>query len=109
MPAESKEVTEQIDWRGKATITGDLRLGRSEVLRSLRHVIPVGTKPRTSHHRLPGREKRRRRKCSTIFLERTRSYHQTNNIGTVSKATLWKLRRDEVDRIWAFPSAYIPS
>ena len=31
------------------------------------------------------------------------------NIGTVSKATLGKLLRDVVERIWAFPSSYIPS
>ena len=29
--------------------------------------------------------------------------------GTVSRATLWKLLRDGVERIWAFPSAHIPS
>ena len=35
---------------------------------------------------------------------------QTNmNIGTASKATLGKLLRDGVKRIWAFPSAEIPS
>ena len=28
---------------------------------------------------------------------------------TVSRATLGKLQRDGVERIWAFPSAYIPS
>ena len=31
------------------------------------------------------------------------------NIGTVSKATLGKLLRDWVERIWALPSAYVPS
>ena len=30
-------------------------------------------------------------------------------IGTVSKATLGKLLSDEVERMWTFPSAYIPS
>ena len=32
---ESREITEQIDWRTKKPITSGLRLGRSEVLRSL--------------------------------------------------------------------------
>ena len=61
---------------GKATLTRGLLLGRYEVLRSLRHyrgsktkditpsiawrreaeTLPVGTKPRTSHHRPPGGE-----------------------------------------------------
>ena len=31
------------------------------------------------------------------------------NIGTLSKATSGKLLRDGVERIWAFPRAYIPS
>ena len=41
---------------GKATLTSGLRLGRSEVLRSLRHYL-AGTKPGTSHHRSPGGER----------------------------------------------------
>ena len=42
---ESKEMTEQTDWRAiKTTITGGLRLGRSEVLRILRHVTTCGHK-----------------------------------------------------------------
>ena len=32
-----REMTEQIDWPGKATITSGLRLERSEVFKSLRH------------------------------------------------------------------------
>ena len=64
---------------GKATLTRGLLLGRSEVLRSLRHyrrrkakditpsiawrreaeTLPVGTKPRTSHHRSPGGERQK--------------------------------------------------
>ena len=31
------------------------------------------------------------------------------NVGTVSKATLGKLLRDRVERVWAFRSAEIPS
>ena len=60
MPAESKAMTEQIDrLAGKAiTITGWLRLGRSEVVMSLRHYL-AGTKPRTSHHRSRGGERER--------------------------------------------------
>ena len=34
---ESKEMTEQIDWRAKQPFRGGLRLGSYEVLRSLRH------------------------------------------------------------------------
>ena len=41
---------------GKAALTSGLRLGRSEVLRSLRHYL-AGTKPRASHHRSTGGER----------------------------------------------------
>ena len=47
-------------------------IGSVEVLETL----PAGTKPRTSHHRSPGREKRRKRKRSMIFLEMTREGHR---------------------------------
>jgi hypothetical protein len=90
---------------GKATITGGLRLGRSEVARSM-ETLPAGTKPRTSHQGSPGGERRRKRKRSTIFLERTRERAIVNqtNIGTVSRATLGKFLRDRVECIRAFPS-----
>ena len=45
---------------GKATVTRGLRLGKSEVLRCLRHQ-PVGRRQRTSHHRFPGGERRWKR------------------------------------------------
>jgi len=46
-----------------------------------------------------------------IFLERMRERAIVNQtyIETVPKATLGKLLRDEVERIWAFLSAWIPS
>ena len=71
-------MTEQTAWRESATITGGLRLGISEVLKSLRHYLLV-TKPRTSHHRSPGGERRRKRERSTIFLERTRKGHRQSD------------------------------
>ena len=37
--------------------------------------LPVGTKPRTSHHRSPGGEGCGKKKHETIFLERTRKGH----------------------------------
>ena len=40
-----------------------------------------------------------------IFLKRTREGNRQSNIGTVSTATLGKLLRDGMERIWAFPSA----
>ena len=50
---------------GKAALTNGLRPGRSEVLRSLRHFLQ-GTKPRTSHHRSSGGERRGKKKHSMI-------------------------------------------
>ena len=67
--------------------------------------LPTRTKPRTSHDRSPGGERRGKRERSTIFLERTRETHRQTNTGTVSKATLGKLLRDGVERIQAFPRA----
>ena len=50
---ESKEVTEQIDWRAKhATITGGLRLGISGVLMSLRHYLRAQIQGRHAIDRL---------------------------------------------------------
>ena len=60
--------------------------------------IPVGTKPRTLHHPLPGGERHRKRKRSTIFLEMMRKgHHQSDqhwncfkgNIGGNSWQTGW--------------------
>ena len=91
---------------GKATITGGLLPGRSEVLRSLRH-NPL--RPQSQRHRTIDRlEERgyRKRKRSTILIERTRKRHRQSdqNIETVSRAALdWGQSRETV---W---SAYGPS
>ena len=72
---------------GNATITSllcnviETHYGSKEALREQRST--TGAKPRTSHHRPPGGERRGK----TIFPERTRQGNQTN-IGTVPKATL---------------------
>ena len=43
---------------GKATLTSGLLLERSEVCVQELETLPAGTKPKTSHHRLPGGERR---------------------------------------------------
>ena len=43
-----------------------------EVQRGLTEMLPTGTKPETSSHRPPERERRGKRRRSTIRLERTR-------------------------------------
>ena len=78
----------------------------------------AGTEPRTSHHRSHGGErlgqrerkkkkkKKRRKKHARLssLKGRERIFVNQTNIGTVSKATLGKVPRDGVERIWAFPS-----
>ena len=62
LPLNSPEcwgTNEQIDWRAKQqSLCNGLRLGRSEVLRNLRHCLRAQAKPRTSHHRSAGGEGR---------------------------------------------------
>ena len=48
-------------------------------------ILPAGTKPRTSHHRSPGEERRGKRKRQTIFLERTRGGGAIVNAGETSE------------------------
>jgi ribonuclease HI len=90
---------------GKATITGGLRLGRSEVVRSLRHYLRAQSQ---GHHTIDHLEERGIERGSaqrSSLGGRERAIVNQTNIGTVSRATLGKLLRDGVERIWAFPSA----
>ena len=98
-------MTEQIDWQAKQP--SQVFLGRSEVLRSLRHYLRAQSQ---GHHTINRLEERgvERGSARRPFFERMRGaiVNQTNiAIGTVSKPTLGKLLRDEVERICAFPSA----
>ena len=88
---------------GKATFTIGLLLGKSEVLRSLRHYLraPSQGQHTIDHLEERGVERGSARRSSFKGLERA-IVNQTN-VGTVSKATLGKLLRDGVKRIWAFP------
>ena len=93
---------------GKATLTIGLRLGRYEVLRSLRHYLRAQSQ---GHHTIDRLEERvadrgSARRSSLKGRERT-TVSQTST-GTVSKATLEKPLRDGVERICVFPSAQIP-
>ena len=100
-------MTEQIDadrLAGKATLTNGLLLGRSEMLRSLRHYLRAQNQGHHSIDRLEerGMERGSTRQSSLKGGERT--VVKQIYIGTVSKATLGNLLRDGVERIWAFPS-----
>ena len=106
---ESKEMTEQIDWlAGKATITGGwLHLGRSEVLRSLRHYI-MRAQSQGNHtiDRVEETNREERESAQRPSLrrrsERAIVIYQTN-IGTVSRETLRKLLRDGVGALMGLP------
>ena len=91
----------------KATLTSGLLLGRAQVLRSLRHYLRAQSQERQTIDRLEetGVERGSARRSS--LKGRERAIVNQTNIGAVSKATLGKLLRDGVERIWAFPSAYI--
>ena len=81
-----------------------LLLGRSEVLRCLRHYLRVQSQ---GHHTIDSLEETgvERGSARRISLkERERDIVNQTNIGTVSKRTMGKLLRDGVERIWAFPS-----
>ena len=86
---------------GKAIITSGLRLGRYEVLRSLRHYLWVQSQK--IPHRWPPREERRgKRKPLTTFLEKARQGHRQSH-------EHWKCLKDNVEetsdrRIRAFPT-----
>ena len=56
--------------------------------------LPAGTKPRTSHHQSPGGERGVKKGSArqSSFRGRERTIVNRMNIGTVSKATLGKLR-----------------
>ena len=90
---------------GKATLTSGSLLGRSEVLRSLRHYLRAQSQ---GHHTVDRPEERNVERGSarrSSLKGRERAIVNQTNIGTVSKATLGKLLRDEVECIWDFPSA----
>ena len=88
-----------------ADITSGLQLGRAEVLRGLRNFLSM---ERPEHHSIDllkerGGEKESGRHFTLVGGERP-VFNQTNNIGTVSRATLGRRLRDGVERVWAFPS-----
>ena len=94
---------------GKAAFTSGLLLGRSEVLRSLRHNLRAQSQEHHTIDRLEERGVKRRSARRSSLKGRERAIVNQTNIGTVSKATLEKHLRDMVERIWASPSAEIPS
>ena len=89
---------------GYASLTSGLLLGRSEVLRSLRHYLRTQSQ---GHHIIDCLEERGVERGSarqSSFKERERAIVNQTNIGTVSKATLGKRPRIGLEHIRAFSS-----
>ena len=80
---------------GKPTITNGLRLGRSEMLRSLRHYLRAQSQDHHNIDHLDERDVKRGSAGRSSFKGRERAIVNQTNIGTVLKATSGKLlRRD---------------
>ena len=79
------------------------------MLRSLRHYLRAQSQGHHTTDRLEERGVERGSARRSSVKGREKAIVSQTNIGTVSKATLWKLPRDGVELIWAFPSAQIPS
>ena len=90
---------------GKAPITNGLLLGRSEVLRSLRHYLREQSQEHHTIDRLEQKGVERGSARRSYLKGRERAIVSQTNIGTVSNATLGKLLRDWAERLRAFPSA----
>ena len=84
---------------GKAALTSALLLGRSEVLRSLRHYLRAQSQGHHTTDRLEERSVERRSARRSSLKGRERAIVSQTNIGTISKATLGELLRDAVERI----------
>ena len=87
---------------GKAALTNGLLLGRSKVLRSLRHYLRAQSQ---GHHIIDRQEERgvdRESARRSSLKGRERAIVNQTNVGTVSKATLGKLLRDGAERICFF-------
>ena len=90
-------------------ITSGLQLGRAEVIRGLRNFLNTD-KP--EHHSIDCLKERGVERGSgrhSTLQDRQRSVFNQANIGTVSRATLGKVLKDGAERVWAFPSATMPS
>ena len=91
-----------------ADITSGLQLGRAEVLRGLRNFLTTD-KPRHSIDRLKERGVEKGSGRHSTLQGRERSVFNQANIGIVSRATLGRLLTVGAERVWAFPSAAMPS
>ena len=92
-----------------ADITSGLQLGRAGVLRGLRNFLSTDKPEHHSIDRLKERGVEKGSGRHSTLQGRERSVFNQTNIGTVSRATWGRLLRDGAERVWAFPSATMPS
>ena len=105
----SNEIFHRSRLTNTTDITSGLQLGRAEVLRGLRKFLNMD---RPEHHSIDRLKERGVEKGSgrhSTLQGRERSVFKQTNSGTVSMATLGRLLRDWAERVWAFPSATMPS
>ena len=92
-----------------ANITTGLQFGRAEVLRGLRNFLNMDRPEHHSIDRLKERGVKNGSGRHSTLQGRERSVLNQATIGTVSRATLGRLLREGVERVWAFQSATMPS
>ena len=101
------------EWADRLASTADntsgLQLGRAEVLRGLRNFLSTNKPEHHSIDRLMERGVEKGSGRHSTLQGREWSVFNQTNIGTVSRATLGRLLRDGAERVWAFPSATMPS
>ena len=90
-----------IQYRVSLTLTRWVAGAKSEVLRSLRHYLRAQSQGHHTIDRLEERGVERESARRSSLKERKKAIINQTNIETVSKATLGKLLRDGVERIWA--------
>ena len=94
---------------GTATSTGGFSLGRFQALRSLRHDLWAQSQGHHTIDRPEERDVERGRGQRSSLRGRKRAIVNQTNIGIVSKASRWELQSNRMERMWAFPSAWITS
>ena len=92
-----------------AVITSGLQLGRAELLRGLKNFLNTDKPEHHSIDHLKERGKEEGSGRNSTLQGQEQSVFNQANIGTVSRATLGRLLRDGAERVWAFPSATMPS
>ena len=84
---------------GKATLTSGLLLGKSEVMRNLRHYLRAQSRGHHTINHLEERKVERGSATQSSWKGQEGAIVSQANIGTVSKTTFGKLLRDGVERV----------